>query len=297
MEFKLNGYHRDISTEELLSDLIRVSKMLKKSYISRNEYEANGKYSATPFLRRFGSWINTLSTAGLETQRTKTDFIKISDQSLINDLKRVSKALVKETISTKDYSEHGKYRVQTILSRFGSWNDALNLAELQSTDYKVISDTDLFEEIERIWVNKGSQPTTTDIRNGISKYSLNTYLRRFGGWRSALKSFLDYINEDYVLQENPQTSKKEKAQIIKPNKSVPQHLTSRDPNLRLKFLVMKRDNFKCCMCGRSPATTVGLELHIDHIIPWSKGGETVLDNLQTLCSDCNLGKSNLSENK
>lgn len=297
MEFKLNEYHRDISTEELLSDLIRVSKMLKKSYISRNEYEANGKYSATPFLRRFGSWINTLSTAGLETQRTKTDFIKISDQSLINDLKRVSKALVKETISTKDYSEHGKYRVQTILSRFGSWNDALNLAELQSTDYKVISDTDLFEEIERIWVNKGSQPTTTDIRNGISKYSLNTYLRRFGGWRSALKSFLDYINEDYVLQENPQTSKKEKAQIIKPNKSVPQHLTSRDPNLRLKFLVMKRDNFKCCMCGRSPATTVGLELHIDHIIPWSKGGETVLDNLQTLCNDCNLGKSNLSENK
>lgn len=204
---------------------------------------------------------------------------------------------MKETIPTKDYSEHGKYRVQTILSRFGSWNDALNLAELQSTDYKVISDTDLFEEIERIWVNKGSQPTTTDIRNGISKYSLNTYLRRFGGWRSALKSFLDYINEDYVLQENPQTSKKEKTQIIKPNKSVPQHLTSRDPNLRLKFLVMKRDNFKCCMCGRSPATTVGLELHIDHIIPWSKGGETVLDNLQTLCNDCNLGKSNLSENK
>ena len=36
-----------------------------------------------------------------------------------------------------------------------------------------------------------------------------------------------------------------------------------------------------------------IELHIDHIIPWSKGGETVLENLQTLCSDCNLGKSNI----
>lgn len=297
MDFKLNEYHRDISTEELLSDLIRVSKMLKKSYVSRCEYEANGKYSATPFLRRFGSWINTLAAAGLETQRTKTDFIKISDQSLIEDLKRVSKTLVKKTISTKDYSEYGKYRVQTILSRFGSWNDALILAELQPTDYKVISDTDLFEEIERIWVNKGSQPTTTDIKNGISKYSLNTYLRRFGGWRNALKSFLDYINEDYVLQENSQKIKKEKAQNIKPDKSIPQHLTPRDPNLKLKFLVMKRDNFKCCMCGRSPATTIGLELHIDHIVPWSKGGETVLNNLQTLCSDCNLGKGNLSENE
>ena len=75
----------------------------------------------------------------------------------------------------------------------------------------------------------------------------------------------------------------------------PMHKTKRDINLRLRFTVMKRDNFKCCMCGRSPATTPGLELHIDHITPWSKGGETIIDNLQTLCSDCNLGKSNLSE--
>ncbi len=74
---------------------------------------------------------------------------------------------------------------------------------------------------------------------------------------------------------------------------MPMHKTKRDINLRMRFLVMKRDNFKCCMCGRSPATTPGLELHIDHIKPWSKGGETVIDNLQTLCSDCNLGKSNI----
>jgi len=71
------------------------------------------------------------------------------------------------------------------------------------------------------------------------------------------------------------------------------HKTTRDINLRLRFLIMKRDNFKCCICGRSPATTPNLELHIDHIKPWSKGGETVPENLQTLCSDCNLGKSDI----
>lgn len=71
------------------------------------------------------------------------------------------------------------------------------------------------------------------------------------------------------------------------------HKTKREISLRLRFLVMKRDNFKCQICGRSPATDQSIILHVDHIIPWSKGGETTENNLQTLCSKCNLGKSNM----
>ncbi|MBU1628192.1 HNH endonuclease [bacterium] len=71
-----------------------------------------------------------------------------------------------------------------------------------------------------------------------------------------------------------------------------QHETNRNINLSLRYEVLKRDNFRCIKCGVSPAISLGVQLHIDHIIPWSKGGETELTNLQTLCSDCNLGKSN-----
>ena len=60
---------------------------------------------------------------------------------------------------------------------------------------------------------------------------------------------------------------------------------------KLRYQVLKRDNFKCCACGASPAKDPSVELHIDHIIPWSKGGKTTIENLQTLCSRCNLGKS------
>ena len=60
---------------------------------------------------------------------------------------------------------------------------------------------------------------------------------------------------------------------------------------KLRYQVLKRDNFKCCACGASPAKDPSVELHIDHIIPWSKGGESTLENLQTLCSKCNIGKS------
>lgn len=68
--------------------------------------------------------------------------------------------------------------------------------------------------------------------------------------------------------------------------------SSRTISAKLRYQVLKRDNFKCCSCGASPAKNPDVELHIDHIVPWSKGGKTTIDNLQTLCSICNIGKSN-----
>jgi 5-methylcytosine-specific restriction endonuclease McrA len=66
---------------------------------------------------------------------------------------------------------------------------------------------------------------------------------------------------------------------------------TRHPSLALKFLVLKRDGFRCVACGRSPATEAGLVLEVDHMLAWSNGGNTVAQNLQTLCRDCNRGKS------
>ena len=68
------------------------------------------------------------------------------------------------------------------------------------------------------------------------------------------------------------------------------HKTKRDINNRLRVQVLIRDGNKCKICGK---TVTGDDIHIDHITPWSKGGETVLDNLQVLCSLCNGGKGNL----
>jgi hypothetical protein len=68
--------------------------------------------------------------------------------------------------------------------------------------------------------------------------------------------------------------------------------TRREIPLALRYKVLKRDDFRCVKCGRSPAMSPGLELHVDHVVPWASGGETVIENLQCLCAECNLGKSN-----
>lgn len=56
---------------------------------------------------------------------------------------------------------------------------------------------------------------------------------------------------------------------------------------------MKWDDFKCKMCWRSPAIDQKIVLHVDHIKAWANWWETVLENLQTLCSVCNIWKSDL----
>ncbi|MGL5189080.1 MAG: HNH endonuclease [Cetobacterium sp.] len=61
---------------------------------------------------------------------------------------------------------------------------------------------------------------------------------------------------------------------------------------KLREFIKTRDNFTCCNCDNSTEIEPNLLLEIDHIIPVSKGGETIEENLQTLCWKCNRAKSN-----
>jgi hypothetical protein len=64
--------------------------------------------------------------------------------------------------------------------------------------------------------------------------------------------------------------------------------TKRDVSVRVRFLVFQRDSFACCLCGRDARD--GVKLEVDHIAPIVRGGSNAMDNLQTLCWDCNRGK-------
>ena len=56
----------------------------------------------------------------------------------------------------------------------------------------------------------------------------------------------------------------------------------------LRYAVLKRDHFRCQICGASQKD--GAILEVDHYLPVSKGGKTEMNNLRTLCWQCNRGK-------
>lgn len=205
----------------------------------------------------------------------------VSDEELLADLRATAKRIGKDTVGLKEYRQFGKYDDTTVSRRFGTWNKAIQTAGLSLSNEVSISDERLFENLLSLWEHYGRQPRRSELAQPPSKISQTPYNRRFGSWSAALEAFVVYANSTET--ERPESQEQQ----------VNRRTTGRDPSLRLRWHVLQRDRFTCCACGDSPARTPGVELHVDHIVPWSKGGETVLENLQTLCSVCNLGKSNV----
>jgi predicted restriction endonuclease len=210
----------------------------------------------------------------------------VSDDELVADLRRVAAELEKASVTIEEYNERGTFHSATYGRRFGNWFKALEKAGLQKTRNLNITEEELFQDLEDTWRKLGRQPRYEEMRAPLSKYSSGTYENRFGTWRKALEKFVQYVNNEEEISSEEAIKKLE----VEPST---RHKTKRTINWRLRFIVMRRDNFKCKSCGRSPATDPSIILHVDHIKPWTNGGETVLENLQTLCSKCNIGKSDL----
>ena len=201
----------------------------------------------------------------------------ITDQELLDDLRRVAQELGKATLQYDEYPRYGRCASRIFETRFGSWNAALRAAGLEIGRRQDISDLELFENMERVWALLGRQPRREEMTTPTSAFSKGTYERRFGGWRQALEKFVAFANGSL-----PELALRSFASPA---------ISARFPDLRMRWRVLNRDSFRCRSCGRSPALEFGVILHVDHILPWSKGGLTNDENLQTLCDRCNLGKS------
>lgn len=77
-----------------------------------------------------------------------------------------------------------------------------------------------------------------------------------------------------------------------PQKKKSKNKRSRTIPIKARYKAMSAAGGKCQLCGRRPSLLNEIKLHVDHIFPYSKGGTHDVHNLQVLCNECNLGKSN-----
>ncbi len=212
----------------------------------------------------------------------------ITPQEILDDIRRVAQERGTTTVTRVEYDQYGQFGATTVIRNFKTWNAAIRAADLNVASRQDIKNEELFENLAAVWTLVGHQPFgrhLSDPSTG-SKFSTGTYEKRFGSWNGALVACGDFISGN-VGPYSP-----ELLASSEPDKSIFKR-TPRDVNWRLRAKVLIRDACICKMCGDSPAKNPDAILHVDHIIPWSKGGETVEENLQTLCATCNIGKSDI----
>jgi hypothetical protein len=228
---------------------------------------------------------------------------KMPREKVIEELERAAKFFNYTEFGWRDFNEVANISRTPVIKEFGTWNNAMKYLkkhlqtegiELKKRKKFLYSDKELFDEMERIWKKIGQRPSRTEWDMSNPNISYNCYKKRFNGWTNACIKFIEYKMGSEILFSEKLINNELNSDIKKTNsKRTKKYLSknSRDIAIRLRYKILKRDNYRCVYCGKSPATDVGVKLQIDHIIPFSKGGKTEIKNLQTLCSECNLGKS------
>jgi 5-methylcytosine-specific restriction endonuclease McrA len=291
--------------EALLSELRRVAALVDSPYLAASAFDKHSKAHSSGIRRRFGGWQQALELAGLGDRYSGAPRAKrivgrtFSDEQLLAELRAVSAKIGGNPVTVEVFNQHANMHAETVRRRFGSWWAALKQAGLEIASLgRRYSDEDYFENLLAVWTYYGRQPTYGEMDKPPSSIPPGAYEAKWSTWTKALLAFLERVNSD-VGDTEP-----EPALLVEQPKPIPRRWSGRprlkeedqrQVKLSLRYKVLKRDRFRCVLCGASPAIHLGCILNVDHITPFSKDGKTVIENLRTLCEPCNLGKSDKDE--
>jgi hypothetical protein len=273
--------------------------------LTKKRFQEHSRVGMSTVRRHFSTWREALDKAGLGhlynyakplTEKMRAQQGRgLSDEQLIITIQEVAHRLAKETLTRDEFDQHAPISAATPSKRFGGWAKALHKAGLAPLPVqRRYTDEECFENLLAVWTHYGRPPKYEEMPLPPSTISVRAYTGRWGSWRKALHAFVDYANSNESSESDGRqpvaeesSSPVRQAAVAEPRAS---DADQRQVKLGLRYKVLKRDRFRCVLCGRNPAMTPGLELHVDHIVPWSHGGKTVLENLRSTCRDCNIGK-------
>ena len=114
------------------------------------------------------------------------------------------------------------------------------------------------------------------------------YERLVEQWRPALRGLDTHVTETVNIDSISLSDETAAPANILPAYTV--SLEGRAGWLARRFETLKRDKYRCRLCGASTADGDDVRLEVDHRIARANGGTDAPDNLWTLCFACNRGK-------
>jgi Homing endonuclease associated repeat/HNH endonuclease len=262
----------DYSDESLLAEMRRVVVEFKGDRLTRELFDTLSRVHSTTLSRRFGSWTDALDRAGISTDIAPRPR-RVTREMLLGEIEAYAKEFG-EPPKLDDIAERLDIH-RTTIHRFGKWPALLKELGLRSVPLgRRYTDEECFENIVELWTHYGRQPSFRELTCAPSRVGTKAYVRRWGGWRAALGAFISYVNQAAESSDTETPTAADEPPSAAQSSNMAMKVRPRSLGLAMRYKVLCRDRFCCQICGRSPAKDIGVELHVDHIHPWSKGGET-----------------------
>lgn len=286
MKFELQTLE-EYSDDALLAELRRVAEATNGQRLTIERFNSLARVHSTTLRYRFGSWQAALDKAGI-SEEIAPRFRVLSRDQVIQALRDFAAENPGASVTRDCIAERLGVDANNLTRRFGKWENILSEVGIAPVPLgRRYTDEECFENILALWTHYGRQPHFGELKHPPSTVGPKAYIRRWGGWRAALSAFVKQVSE-------PNASPVEPSSVVISGESqstaVLEAQAPRSIPLSLRYRILSRDKFRCVTCGASPAKDVNVELHVDHIHPWSRGGQNVEENLRTLCLKCNLGK-------
>lgn len=277
------------SDDAILAELRRVAEALNGERLTVERFNSTARVHSSTIQKRFGSFRRALDLAAIDdaiAPRPKG----ISTAQVIATIRAISAEHPSTDITLRVVASRLGVDRGSIARACGAWAEFLKESGFApAPPARRYTDDECYENVLSLWTYYGRQPHFAELNRPPSAVGSKAYVRRWGGWRTALAAFVDSVNEVGV-SDAADASKAAPIVTEAGSGSSSASPVSRSISLSLRYRVLSRDRFRCVACGASPAKDPNVELHVDHIIPWSRGGLNVEGNLRALCFACNLGK-------
>lgn len=257
--------------------------------ISRKEFNEYIEEKAQSISKLFGTRI-----VRNETQHEDTyDYVRVYKKSITPFTAEVSSAvfgsaennpigyIIKCFYPNKNQYEEQIQKLRILIEELETLKEAKSIIENYKKDYdqyiQSVPDYVLKNDEDGFYSRLGLAIIDESVLNVEYKF---TYTSNGG---MAQRSFTVPMNEENIIELiNQLESKLSREAQTKEQRAL---MTT-----KLRASIKERDHYTCCHCGNSTYKEPNLLLEVDHIIPISKGGLTLEENLQTLCWKCNRSK-------